>query len=119
MTRDNHFNFLRFKWGIGRLIFESPVVPLVIPVFHFGMDQILPNEPPYMLRSKKKVTLYYGEPIDFTEMLENFKNTNTDEVQARMAITNRIQKELERYEYHFSFKTSLIFINILFIFILD
>lgn len=71
-------------------------MPLVIPIFHFGMDQILPNEPPYMLRTKKKVTLYYGDPIDFSEMLENFKNSNADEIQARTAITKRIQDELER-----------------------
>ncbi|KAJ8678279.1 hypothetical protein QAD02_014066 [Eretmocerus hayati] len=87
---------LRFKWGIGRLIFESPVVPIVIPIFHLGMDQILPNEPPYMIQTKKKVTLYYGEPIDFSEMLKNLRKTNASEVEVRSAITNRVQDELLR-----------------------
>lgn len=92
-----HFFVRRFKWGIGRLIFESPVVPLVVPIVHLGMDQVLPNEPPYMLKTKKKVTLYYGEPIDFSEMLADLRKSNADEVEARKAITDRIQDELFRY----------------------
>lgn len=86
----------RFKWGIGRLIFESPVVPLVVPIIHLGMDQILPNEPPYMIKTKKKVTLYYGEPIDFSGMLKELRNSNVNEQEARKAITDRIQDELFR-----------------------
>lgn len=61
------------------------------------MDQVLPNEPPYMLKTKKKITLYYGEPIDFSEMLADLRNSNADEVEARQAITDRIQDELFRY----------------------
>ncbi|CAB0041940.1 unnamed protein product [Trichogramma brassicae] len=87
---------MRYKWGIGRLIFESPVVPLVIPILHLGMDQILPNEQPYMIKTKKKVTMYYGEPIDLSEMLENLKKSNANEEEARKAITDHIQNEMFR-----------------------
>ena len=90
------FYICRYKWGIGRLIFESPVVPIVVPIVHLGMDQVLPNEPPYMLKTNKKVTLYYGEPIDFSDMIENLKKSNADEVVVRKAITDRIQDELQR-----------------------
>ncbi|XP_011493893.1 PREDICTED: tafazzin homolog [Ceratosolen solmsi marchali] len=85
---------MRLKWGIGRLIFESPVVPLVVPIIHLGMDQVLPNKTPYMIKIKKKITLYYGEPIDFSEMLIGLRKSNADEVEARKAITDRIQNEL-------------------------
>jgi monolysocardiolipin acyltransferase len=84
------------KWGIGRLIFESPVVPLVVPIVHLGMDQVLPNEAPYIINIKKKVTLHYGEPIDFSEMLIGLRKSKADEVEARKAITDRIQNELLR-----------------------
>ncbi|XP_014204351.1 tafazzin homolog isoform X2 [Copidosoma floridanum] len=95
---------LRFKWGIGRLILESPKVPLIIPIVHLGMDQILPNEPPYIIRTKKKVTLHYGDPIDLNELIADLKNSKVDEVQARKVITDRIQDELLRF--YFQIKNS-------------
>ncbi|XP_043586228.1 tafazzin isoform X3 [Bombus pyrosoma] len=90
MFKDN----MRLKWGVGRLILESPVTPLVIPIYHLGMDEVLPNEPPYRLKIRKKVTLNYGEPIDFTELLEQLRASKASEVEARKAITDRIQEEL-------------------------
>ena len=66
----------------------------MIPIYHLGMDEVLPNEPPYRLKIRKKVTLNYGEPIDFTELLEQLRASKTSEVEARKAITDRIQEEL-------------------------
>ncbi|XP_050450599.1 tafazzin isoform X1 [Cataglyphis hispanica] len=88
---------MRLKWGVGRLILESPVTPIVIPIYHLGMDDILPNEPPYMFRTGKKVTMNYGEPIDFSGMLADLRASKASEMEARKAITDRIQEELIRY----------------------
>ncbi|XP_043520938.1 tafazzin isoform X2 [Frieseomelitta varia] len=85
---------MRLKWGVGRLILESPVTPVVIPIYHLGMDEVLPNEPPYRLKIRKKVTMNYGEPIDFTELLGELRASKASEVEARKAITDRIQTEL-------------------------
>ncbi|XP_076764607.1 tafazzin, phospholipid-lysophospholipid transacylase isoform X2 [Xylocopa sonorina] len=87
---------IRLKWGVGRLIMESPVTPVVIPIYHLGMDQILPNEPPYLLRFCKKVTMNYGEPIDFSETVQELRASNASEMEARKVITDRIQEELLR-----------------------
>ncbi|XP_054012555.1 tafazzin isoform X1 [Hylaeus anthracinus] len=87
---------MRLKWGVGRLILESPVPPLVIPIYHLGMDQVLPNEPPYILRLRKKVTMNYGEPIDFSELVQELRTSKATEMEARKAITDRIQEELLR-----------------------
>ncbi|XP_014474843.1 PREDICTED: tafazzin homolog [Dinoponera quadriceps] len=87
---------MRLKWGVGRLILESPVTPIVIPICHLGMDQVLPNEPPYMLKTGKKVTLNYGEPIDFSGLLAELRASKASEVEARKAITDHIQEELQR-----------------------
>lgn len=88
------FTNFRYKWGIGRLIWESPVKPLVIPIFHLGMDSVLPNEPPYMIKTRKKLTIYYGEPIDFGDMIEKLKLSGASGTDARKAITDRLQDEL-------------------------
>ncbi|CAL7944221.1 unnamed protein product [Xylocopa violacea] len=87
---------IRLKWGVGRLIMESPVTPIVIPIYHLGMDQILPNEPPYLLRFRKKVTMNYGEPIDFSELVQKLRATKASDTEARKVITDRIQEELLR-----------------------
>lgn len=88
--------FFRLKWGVGRLILESPITPIVIPIYHLGMDEILPNEPPYIFKTGKKVTMNYGEPIDFSGLLADLQASNTGEMEARKAITDRIQEELSR-----------------------
>lgn len=87
---------MRLKWGVGRLILESPCVPIVIPICHLGMDQVLPNETPYMFKTRKKITLNYGEPIDFSGLLKELKEAKATEEEARKAITDHIQEELSR-----------------------
>ncbi|XP_011163950.1 tafazzin homolog isoform X1 [Solenopsis invicta] len=87
---------MRLKWGVGRLILESPVTPIVIPICHLGMDEVLPNEPPYVLKVGKRVTMHYGEPIDFSGLLDELRESKASEMEARKAITDRIQEELLR-----------------------
>lgn len=66
MSKDN----LRLKWGVGRLVYESPVTPIIIPIWHEGMDDILPNIEPYMFKFKKNLTINYGEPIDVKHIVD-------------------------------------------------
>lgn len=67
-----------------------------MPIYHIGMDDVLPNDPPYMIKIGKKVTTYYGEPIDFSGILAELRASNTNEIEARKAITDRIDEELLR-----------------------
>ncbi len=86
--------FLRLKWGIGRIIYELPIVPIVIPVWHIGMEEVLPNYPPYYLRTGKKITINIGEPIDLNDLIKTLRTNNTPEELARKLITDKIQNEL-------------------------
>lgn len=87
-------NFIRFKWGVGRLIYELPTIPIIIPIWHVGMDNVLPNYPPYRIKIGNKVTMNFGKPIDVSELVEKLKEENASEEEARKAITDYIQDEL-------------------------
>ena len=85
---------IRFKWGVGRLVYDSPVCPIVLPFYHIGMDTILPNRAPYIPRLGKKVTVLIGEPIDFKDIVADMKRKQEDPATARKIITTRIQEEI-------------------------
>lgn len=85
---------LRLKWGLGRMVYESPVVPIVIPLWHVGMEEILPNYPPYYLRTGKKITINIGEPIDLNDLVKKLREAKVSDEEARKAITDKIQVEL-------------------------
>lgn len=90
MTKEN----MRLKWGVGRMIYESPVTPIVLPMWHVGMDDVLPNEPPYILKIGKNLTFNFGKPVDFTEVVKKLKAENSTDEQARKHITDYLQEIL-------------------------
>lgn len=90
MTKD----FLRFKWGIGRILYESSVLPIIVPIWHIGMDEILPNQPPYYLRFGKRITYNVGPPIDLSDLIESLRIRKISEPEARKIITDKIQDEM-------------------------
>ena len=64
---------MRLKWGVGRLISDCQETPIVLPFFHFGMDDILPNKLPYRPLINKKLTVLIGSPIYFDDMVKELK----------------------------------------------
>jgi monolysocardiolipin acyltransferase len=104
---------LRYKWGVGRILLEThlkcPGVKVtILPIWHEGMDSLLPNTPPYRFRFNTKLTFNFGKPICLNETLKHISDNNTDEVEARRLITEEIQKKLEvlRVETEFLHKKS-------------
>lgn len=86
--------FIRLKWGIGRLIAECKICPIVIPFWHYGMDSILPNVEPYRPKIGKKVTVLFGNPIDFTTVREKLSCEYSCAKKKRKVITDKIQEHL-------------------------
>lgn len=88
---------IRFKWGVGRLVADSAArgrPPVVLPLWHEGMDRVLPNVEPYRLRTRNRLYLTVGEPLLLLPLLDRLKNANASEEETRRAITERIQEEL-------------------------
>ncbi|XP_003743468.1 tafazzin homolog [Galendromus occidentalis] len=87
----NPKEFLRLKWGVGRLISDSRDCPIVIPFWHIGMDKLLPNIEPYRPHVGQVVTLNVGLPIDFSQMKLEMEAAKADDLTKRKAFTDVIQ----------------------------
>lgn len=87
--------YMRLKWGVGRILYETyPIMPTIIPIWHEGMDELLPNYPPYYFRLNKKLTFNFGNPIDISETMKSVFDEKLDEVTARKIITDKLQEHL-------------------------
>ncbi|XP_059728312.1 tafazzin isoform X2 [Haemorhous mexicanus] len=64
----------RFKWGIGRLLAECRRDPVILPLWHGGMSDVLPNQRPYVPR--------------------------VGQVELRKALTDFVQREFEALRGH-------------------
>ncbi|XP_065911592.1 tafazzin-like [Dysidea avara] len=81
---------MRLKWGVGRLIADMRRNPIVLPFWHSGMESILPDKT-YVPRLFKKITVFVGDPIDFSQLLETHRKQKSNAVVVRKQITDIIQ----------------------------
>ncbi len=88
--------YLRYKWGVGRLLSECLPTPIVIPIYHLGMDRVLPNRKPYIPHFGQRVTICVGEPIRLEDTLRELDERKADEVERRRTLTAVIQAEMEK-----------------------
>ena len=84
---------IRLKWGIGRLIADCKTAPLVIPMWHVGMEKILPNKWPYIPRIGKRVTLVIGDPLNLSGMVKQLQQEKASPVEMRKKLTDFVQDE--------------------------
>jgi len=85
---------MRLKWGVGRIVADCKKTPLVLPIWHVGMDEILPNCKPYIPQIRKQVTVLIGKPMDFAREVENLKVSRKSPQEMRKYVTNKIQDEM-------------------------
>ncbi|XP_052194957.1 N-acylphosphatidylethanolamine synthase [Diospyros lotus] len=60
----------RLKWGTASLIARAPVTPIVLPIVHQGLQEVMPENylfgrrPPFPLFNKK-IKIIIGDPVEF------------------------------------------------------
>jgi len=86
--------WMRLKWGVGRLIAEARIPPLVLPFWHEGLSDVLPVGKPYIPRVGKTVTVVIGDVIDTKELLEKLRLDHPTNEGLRKALTDYIQDQL-------------------------
>jgi len=87
---------LRYKWGVGRLVWDCATPPILLPVVHLGMDTVLPNPEEGEAQSARirignLVTVNIGTPVDLEGLVEKLKLTGMGAVDARIAVTKELQ----------------------------
>lgn len=74
-------------------------MPIVIPIYHLGMEDILrlfpDNSSPIFPKLGMPLTIVFGEPIEFGSLMQEYKEGKIDEVEARVKMTERVFDALE------------------------
>ena len=101
------FNLIPFRWGVGRLIMEAKVPPLVICFYHTGLHEVMP-EPDIpsifrLPRINKRISCRFGQVIDSLDLINSSKGLNPEE--QRSFITDAIFKETDNLRI-LSFKSN-------------
>ncbi|KAE9026717.1 hypothetical protein PR003_g11296 [Phytophthora rubi] len=67
----------RLKWGVGKLIARATTRPIVVPVYHCNMEQLMPQDEQNRLisivpRTNLDLGVVVGEPLSFDDLFERY-----------------------------------------------
>ncbi|KJE89614.1 acyltransferase [Capsaspora owczarzaki ATCC 30864] len=95
-------NMIPFKWGVGQLIVRSATTPVVVPIYHRGLEDVLPESfRPRIPRPFKRVDVLYGEPIELDELLASHRKRGSDEQTMRKAVTDLLEARMHELKCEF------------------
>ncbi|GAA5998223.1 hypothetical protein JCM5350_007941 [Sporobolomyces pararoseus] len=71
-------NLRRFKWGISRILMECETLPLIVPVWIKGFEEVMDEprvSPHFVPNTNKNITILYGQPLNQTilPLMEEYK----------------------------------------------
>jgi monolysocardiolipin acyltransferase len=94
-TRSPDDVLLPMKPGVGRLIVDAKVPPLVIPFYHSGMEGIL-RKGETLLGVGRDVHVLVGDAIFFDDIIEDHRRRGSEPAVIYAAVANRISARLHQ-----------------------
>lgn len=98
----------RLKWGVGRLVADPPITPIVLPMYIEGTKKLLDkNRPQPKLLSSwhgERIAIYIGEPIDLSELVAEAKQeamnapNAVDRIKTYRRVTSVIQEKMQELQ---------------------
>ncbi|KAI8369025.1 acyltransferase-domain-containing protein [Blakeslea trispora] len=89
---------IRFKWGVGRILMDADHEPIVIPVWHRGMHLAKPLYGTKLVHLGKPITLVFGEPVYYSDILKEWKEGKLDKEATRIKLTQRLYDAIEKLQ---------------------
>jgi monolysocardiolipin acyltransferase len=86
----DYYNMIKFRWGVGRLIEESHVPPIVVPFYHRGMADIRPEKYKWGVKFGKELRVLFGKPIDTAD----YSFSHLDPTQRRIQVTKVLEDQV-------------------------
>jgi len=87
---EGHICLPRFKWGVGRILMEAKLPPVIIPMWITGFDQLMPEGRPfpynYLPRFGAHLGVTFGNPIAENELLEALRSKSSQCITKRAPI---------------------------------
>jgi monolysocardiolipin acyltransferase len=99
VTQDN--KMIRFKWGVGRILMDMEHEPLVIPIWHKGMHLAKPLYGTKLIHFGKPITLVFGDPVDYADILQDWKKGRLTKEETRIKITERLHEAIEKLQLEY------------------
>ncbi len=101
-------DMLPLRPGVGRLIADAQPTPVVVPIFHKGMEQIMGIGGYNPVKPGRHVSIRCGPPVQFDDLIREFRpdgQRQSEKVEDALhsAITARLQvalQDLERASHH-------------------
>jgi Acyltransferase len=77
-----------FKWGVGKLVANAEVTPVVVPIFHLGMQELLPQTEEnevisWVPRVGGNVTVVVGDPVPVQDLVDNYHRAAAERARLR------------------------------------
>uniref|UniRef100_A0A7S1G2E3 Tafazzin family protein n=1 Tax=Bicosoecida sp. CB-2014 TaxID=1486930 RepID=A0A7S1G2E3_9STRA len=65
------------KWGIGRVIANAPKPPIVVPIFHLGLENVVPQDFKNDVKSMipkigNRITAKVGDPVPVEDLIDAY-----------------------------------------------
>eukprot|EP01127_Copromyxa_protea_P019327 TRINITY_DN6238_c0_g1_i1.p1 TRINITY_DN6238_c0_g1~~TRINITY_DN6238_c0_g1_i1.p1 ORF type:complete len:175 (-),score=20.12 TRINITY_DN6238_c0_g1_i1:165-689(-) len=98
----------RLKWGVGRLVFDADTTPLVVPIYHRGLEKSFPLDRPtkFLPSRTSRWDIIVGDPISFDELVRNHIISDTNPEDVYKIITAVVREKLFLLEETLESKTT-------------